>query len=477
MSTNLDIKIAQATKANTEFVAASEYRDAKQLRAKQLSNSPPSGGTDSRAVTHVYRPFFIAGMLSVLTAGCLLGAVALMGIALQGSFTANSWTPYVLAHANNQLYGWVGFFVIGFALQQHAPRRSRLTLFYRLAWASLLLMGVGIGIRFAAEPLVPVQPAVWMPLGVLSTLMQLAAVLIFIVNIGLTRFRTGEGLTWQSKFVFAALGWWMLVAAAEPFFFVAGHGPGRTAFVAEWFTPYREAQFLGFVAMMIFGVALVKMHSCFGFQKATRSLGETGFYLWNLGLLLRMAGWVTGHRSGFAQMELFHFGGIVLAAGAVLLVAATRVLDFAYSSNRSQKFVRAAFAWLLVSGLLIVLEPLHLRAIGEPFSHAFTGAIRHAVTVGFISQMIIGVSLTVVARMNDLEDSTLPALWSVFVLLNLGNAARVFLEIGTDYTPGAFLPMGFTGFVELVALGIWAVAIGRPMLRTLRPTPVTAPSG
>ena len=82
---------------------------------------------ESCAVVSVYRPFFICGVLTVVTAGCLLGAIALFGISGRGSYLASSWTPYVLAHANSQLYGWVGFFVIGFSLQHHAPvcRRYR----------------------------------------------------------------------------------------------------------------------------------------------------------------------------------------------------------------------------------------------------------------------------------------------------------------------------------------------------------------
>jgi hypothetical protein len=118
---------------------------------------------------------------------------------------------------------------------------------------------------------------------------------------------------------------------------------------------------------------------------------------------------------------------------------------------------------LLVAGVLLVLEPLHLRFIGQPFSHAYTGAIRHAVTVGFISQMILGVGAHVVARMRDLDESILKSLWPAFLLLNVGNTGRVALEIATDFTPLAFRPMGITGFIELVGLSLWAASMIRCM--------------
>ncbi|HLK15996.1 MAG TPA: hypothetical protein VKT78_14415, partial [Fimbriimonadaceae bacterium] len=236
----------------------------------------PAPDPDGRASVEIYRPFFLAGILSVLTAGCTLGAVALLGIAQQGSYIASVWTPYVIAHANSQLYGWVGFFIMGFALQQHAPSQSKLRLFYRLAFWSLGLMAVGIGLRFAAEPLVQANRAVWLPVGVGSCVLQLVAVLLFMTNTQVTRYRTGQPLTWQTRFVFGSLGWLLLVALAEPFVFANAHQADPLAsiqFVAEYFTPYRDAQFLGSVTCMIFGVGLVKMNSCFGARPAREDLG------------------------------------------------------------------------------------------------------------------------------------------------------------------------------------------------------------
>lgn len=59
--------------------------------------------SNERAAVNIYRPFFLAGLFTVATAGCLLGAVALAGIALNASYTIGAWTPYILAHANSQL--------------------------------------------------------------------------------------------------------------------------------------------------------------------------------------------------------------------------------------------------------------------------------------------------------------------------------------------------------------------------------------
>lgn len=430
---------------------------------------PGTASTD-RAPTEIYRPFFVAGILSVLTAGCLLGAVALLGIALNSSYTVSAWTPYILAHANSQLYGWVGFFVMGFSMQQHAPTVATKASFFRLAYGAMVLMGLGIAVRFAAEPLVAVDRGLWIPIGMAACWAQAAAVLLYLYNITFNRFRSGGKMPWQSILVLGSLSWLLAVTLAEPFFFVASHGTdpqARILFIAEWFVPYRDAQFLGFVASMVFGVALVKMYTCFGAQEACPKLGLGGYAVWTVGLLARMGGWVYAFQNGLEgdSRLIYHAGGLLLAAGAVMMVLATRMFSTLDIAAPSQKFVRAAFSWLILGGVLIAVEPLHLAAIGNPFSHAYLGAIRHAITVGFISQMIVGVGMHVAARMNDIPARYERPLWATFWLLNLGNAARVGLEIATDYSPGAFLPMGITGFVELAGLALWAAYMLRTMLR------------
>ncbi|MBX3117465.1 MAG: NnrS family protein [Fimbriimonadaceae bacterium] len=438
-----------------------------------LPTQVPERDPNGKANVWIYRPFFLAGILSVLTAGCLLGAIALLGIALQGSYTTNIWTPYILAHANSQLFGWVGFFIMGFALQQHPPTIARKQLFHRLAYASLGLMGSGIALRFVTEPLTHVNHDLWVPVGIGSCVLQTIAVLLFVLNTGITRHRRGTGLTWQTTFVFASLAWMLIVSVAEPFAFAFSHQANAQAsvtFIAEWFPALREAQFLGFVAMMIFGVALVKMNSCFGFRTASRNVALFGLGVWTAGLLMRIFGWLAFYRSGMAAESgsTYYYGGAVLGSGALFIVAALGIFERPSLHLTSHKFIRAAFAWLMIAGSLMVLEPAHLLQISSPFSHAYTGAIRHAATVGFISQMILGVGIHVVSRLNGLSEEKLPTLWSVFWLLNLGNAARVGLEIGTDYTGRAFIPMGFTGFVELTALSIWAFYMVSIMLRGRR---------
>lgn len=49
-------------------------------------------------------------------------------------------------------------------------------------------------------------------------------------------------------------------------------------------------------------------------------------------------------------------------------------------------------------------------------------------------------------------------LWGPFILLKVGCAGRVLLQILTDFLPGTAFPLvGLTGFIEVIALAWWGV--------------------
>jgi hypothetical protein len=133
-------------------------------------------------------------------------------------------------------------------------------------------------------------------------------------------------------------------------------------------------------------------------------------------------------------------------------------------SDRSGKFIRIAFAWLFISFGMLLLLPVYQIISGIPFSHAYYGAIRHAITVGFISMMIVGVAAKVVPTLRGVGPEKLPALWLPFVLINLGCLLRVGFQIGTDWHPTFFKLVGVSGMLEWTGLAIWAGHLAAVML-------------
>jgi hypothetical protein len=155
--------------------------------------------------------------------------------------------------------------------------------------------------------------------------------------------------------------------------------------------------------------------------------------------------------------------------------------------DRSLKFLRVAYLWLLVSLAMLLLLPVYQRVllpIFAPtsaaaelgFSHAYYGAIRHAITVGFISMMIVGVAAKVVPTLNGLDVRALPRLWTPFLLLNAGCSLRVLGQTLTDFVPQSFVVMGMSGTLEVLGLLLWGVHLGRIMTGRLRPQAPAEPA-
>jgi hypothetical protein len=134
--------------------------------------------------------------------------------------------------------------------------------------------------------------------------------------------------------------------------------------------------------------------------------------------------------------------------------------------------------WLHLSLLLLLLAPLYmlvllpqspwLSASGahsaeNHFSHAYYGAIRHAITVGFISLMILAMAAKVVPTLNGVDLRLLRPLWLPFILVNLGCALRVSLQIATDFTSVAYPLVGISGVLEVSGIAIWGVHLWRIM--------------
>lgn len=91
--------------------------------ARSLQNASSVQTYTETTADRIYRPFFKTAILVTLTAGCTWGAVNLFHIGRRSNFCAVplDWT---LAHAHAQIAGWVGLFIMGFALQAFPRFRS-----------------------------------------------------------------------------------------------------------------------------------------------------------------------------------------------------------------------------------------------------------------------------------------------------------------------------------------------------------------
>jgi NnrS protein len=416
---------------------------------------------------YIYRRFFKAAVVVVLSVGCLWGAVNLLQIALGRSFLQLNLLPAIHAHAHAMIFGWVGLFVMGFAYQSF-PRFKNTTLWRpNLANASFYLMLGGILGFMAAELLQP-RPVAWL-LGAVASLAELAAILLFLTVLYHTARQSIAPPNRYETFIAGAFLWFLIQAILNDVFFFAKATAAtpndlvrRIALIDG---PLRDIQTLGFAALIIAGVSQRFVPLVYGLGKPKRDRQKLIFALMNISLVLDIVCYLlvlTTHNRYFViGLELAY---LLMPVWAVMLARQLGVFRAATQPDRTLKFIRAAYVWLIVATVMMPLFPVYGALTRQVFAHSYMGAQRHAFTVGFISMMILGVSARVVPILAGVDAKKLPSLWGVFILFNLGNGARVVLQILTDFVPRTAYPLvGFTGFVEFAALVWWATELWRTM--------------
>ncbi len=422
----------------------------------------------------IYRRFFLAGIASVLTIGAGWGVWLLLSIAANESLTAPSIFA-INAHGQAQIYGWVGLFILGFAYQAF-PRFKHTTLALPgLANVSFFLMLTGVVVRSVAEP--QQGRALWGSVALAAGSLQLAAVLAFVAVIGTTLRRAGRPLETHDRYIVAAMGWFVAAAAFDLFHL---HGTlaaaSREALLAQVGTyqfALRDLQIHGLAMMMIFGVSLRYFPAILGTSQPSLTVARRLWLPLNLAIAGEVVGFVMFMRTKSAPWAaLMGVAMVALAFAATAYVLNLRLFRPVADADRSLKFLRASHVWLIVSLAMLVAAPLYFRAVGVPFSHAWYGAMRHAITVGFISLSIMGVAAKVVPTLAGIHTRQLGDLWVPFALVNAGCALRVGGQVATDLTRAAFPIAGVSGLLELTGLAIWGFGLARVMLGFVKPLPV-----
>jgi hypothetical protein len=350
-----------------------------------------------------------------------------------------------------------------------------------LANLSFMAMSAGLTLRVLAAWPWPGATAI----GLAGGLLEAAAVVLFVAVILRTMKSSAARDTWD-KYVLLSLACFLVCALLEPVaFWLTAPGTEPDILVrrvAGFMGPYRNVQLLGFAGLMILGAGQRILPAAFGFREVGKRAGDAAFVMLSAGLALDVAGWMLFRATKASGWAVASWAGTSLYAMGALTIAVELRGFSRGDEGRSTKFIRAAFLWLAVACVMIFAEPFYTRALGLRFSHAYHGAIRHAFTVGFISLMILGVSSKVVPILQGIDVRGLPSLWVPFILINAGNAARVFSQVATDLAPGpAFPVMGLSGALEVAGLAVWGIHLWRLMAPRPAPSalvrgPITAES-
>jgi hypothetical protein len=445
--------------------------------------APKAGWADT-----IYRPFFIAGIAVVLTLGAAWGAALLIRIAFAGTFSA-AGLHEVNAHGHAQIFGWVGLFVMGFAYQAFPRFRHTSLSRPRMAWLSLWLMLAGILGRSIGEPLA--DHLAW------AGSFAIGAAALEVLTIGLFIWITVETLWSSAKplaayelYILSSMAWFVIQAIFETAYLTATlHAANREELirlVRTWQGALRDTQIHGFALLMILGVSQRIFPYFYGLPAPNRRTSLLALPILNLAVAGEAAGLIL-MASNHAWAALWYASVLTLTTTVTVLVVSWKIHRHSDESDRSLKFLRTAYVWLFVSLALLVLIPVYQfgvlprfapqsDAAQIGFSHAYYGAIRHAITVGFLSLMIVGVAAKIVPTLNGVDVRTLSSLWWPFCLINAGCTLRVAGQVATDFWAGAFPLTGISGVLEVLGHALWGIhlcriMLGRPRLRALEPAP------
>lgn len=420
----------------------------------------------------MHRPFFRAGIAVTLTAGAGWGASLLWRIGSAGSFTAVS-IHSINAHGQAQIFGWVGLFVMGFAYQMFARPRDMNGTVRRLARASLPLMVAGIAARSAGEPLHHLSAMRWIALG--GAAAEIVATAVFVIVVVSALRVPGRAIPAERPYVLSALACFQVQAIYEGWFLYATTAADTREqvlrLVATWQAPLRDLQIHGFALLMILGVSLRLFPRMFHLPLPSPWLVRRGWILILVAVIGEMGSFLAMRATGLhAWSGPLYLSILLLAGTSVALTRRWLPRGGLAGEERSVKFVRAASGWLAISMLMLVLVPVYIllvlphagsttasgqRALEIGFSHAYYGAVRHAITVGFISLTIMGVAARVVPLLGGRSTEGLWDLWLPFILVNAGCALRVSSQVASDFAQPAFQMIGLSGVLEVGGLAFW----------------------
>jgi hypothetical protein len=425
----------------------------------------------------IYRRFFKAGIVIVLSVGALWGAVNLAQIAIGKSFLQLRLVQSIHAHAHAMIFGWVGLFVMGFAYQSFP--RFKNTALWRPDFANLsfYMMLSGIIARMSAELLI--QTGSGLALAFFSSIVELVSIMLFLTVLYKTASQSVGPRNPYEKFLAGSFLWFFVQAIlSDVFFFAKATAVGQQQLIRRIALidgPLRDIQLLGFTALIIAGVSQRFVPLVYGLNRPSKDRQSLIFVLMNGALVLNVISYaavlITGNLAWGIGLELAYF---IMPVWAFLLAIQLGIFSKPTQPDRTFKFIRAAYVWLIIANAMMPFVLIYGILTHQGFAHAYMGAHRHAFTVGFISMMIMGVAARVVAILAGVDSRKLSGLWGPFLLITIGNCGRVLLQIGTDFFPTVCYPLvGLTGFLEVAALAWWGVGLWLIMNRSRTERPKT----
>lgn len=413
---------------------------------RELAQTAGAGvGQTERSADPSPLPMIFVALVVVLTLGGGWGVDLLLRIAGGGSY-ADVSAAGIHVHGVAQLWGWMAMFV--FAVSNHLLRQN--TKHPSPRWPQTLgTIAIAAAIPVFFLGLSTTVRSAFAAIDVVASALLLAAAVLFSISILWSLLgRAGRPQLWH-YFVFMLVAWlWAWCGTDLAIRILSLHRPVPT-----------DAQrslliilpVLGFAINAVYGFGIRLIPGLLNLAKPYSPLLASTLIAHNLGLCLLL---IPTRATGIIGTALMLAAAIAYVIGLRGLVG-RRMRPIYGVDPRGHILIRVAFFWLIVA-----LAMVFAGAIVPSLPHPYAGAWRHALTVGFITTLILGVGQRIVPVFikQPLHSTRLLLIGAGFIIL--GNAMRVSLELLTiGHWPWAFHWMGLSGLLELTALALFAYNI------------------
>jgi len=423
------------------------------INAVSASSASPAEITEiirsrETSLSRLLMTYVSSGLIFMLLPGTFLGVWNLLRIS--GRQDSASVSPaWLQAHGHAQVFGWIGSFIFGIGFYSVPKFRHAIRPGFGAAWACWAMWTSGVAVRWIAN----VYDWQWRLLLPVSAILELAAFLIFFQAVSQHR-PEGAGDHRPEPWI------WVVVTASVGLLSALAVNLGATTYLAlrgtsPAFPHVFDQRFLvliawGFLVPFVWGFSSKWMTVFLGLKPVRPNLLLAALATDFAGVVLTFAGF--GDRATW-----------LFIASVVLAIAALRVFEPAQRQAKTRGahrsfpyFIRIAYGWLLVGALLGTAAALWDSSGG------IWGAARHALTVGFISLMVLSVGQRVLpafagARM--LWGTRL--MFAALALVAIGCTLRVFAEVlayqGSANWAWSVLPL--SAVLELAGITAFAANI------------------
>jgi uncharacterized protein involved in response to NO len=405
---------------------------------------PPPSPEELDQGENLYKRFVFAALFITLTLGTLWGVINMTRIAWEKDYAAISGAVKQ-AHGHEQIFGFVGLFIMGVAF--HAVPRFKMTPLrpLKVAKACFALMLAGVLLRAVSQPLAANR--FWSVVLVGSALLELAAIGLFAWLIARVVRRSGQASEFYEKFIWASVTWLTLLAVANAALAMQMFAQRSTTVGALANSFFIHVALFGFISNMIFAFSFRILPHFMGLRDSKVLPAQVAFWLWNAAIVLRYPVAWQRERPDFAA-SVAELVAVVLIVWAVGLFAKRRVkIEIQGVDNAFTWFIYLGFFWLIMAAI----QPFHADL------PRLTASARHAMTVGFIMSMLLGVSHRVLPIFNGVNLHSNRALRLTFWLLLAGSSLTLAMAYSARREqPWMYTWTGVAGWLVFAAVVVAA---------------------